>query len=132
MANVAFVWHMHQPYYVNPTSKLAMMPWVRLHAVKGYLDMVTILADHPGIRVNFNLTPVLLLQIEELVQGKIRDLWFEWSRRPAADLDENERLAILEHFFKIHHANLLHPFPRYAELFAKRGATFYRDRARAD
>ena len=122
MANVVFLWHMHQPYYVNPTSRVAMMPWVRLHAVKGYLDMVSVLADFPGVKVNFNLTPVLMLQIEELAQGKIRDLWLDWSRTPAADLDENERLAILEHFFKIQHENLLCPYPRYTELLAKRGA----------
>ena len=132
MANVVFLWHMHQPYYVNPTSKVAMMPWVRLHAVKGYLDMVSVLADFPEVRVNFNLTPVLMLQIEELVQGKIRDLWLDWSRKPAADLDENERLAVLENFFKIQHDNLLRPFPRYAELYAKRGANFQRDRVRAE
>ena len=132
MANVVFLWHMHQPYYVNPTSRVAMMPWVRLHAVKGYLDMVSVLADFPGVKVNFNLTPVLMLQIEELVRGEIRDLWLEWSRKPATELDENERLAILEHFFKIHHDNLLRPFPRYTELLEKRGPGFYRDRARAE
>ena len=132
MANVVFLWHMHQPYYVNPTSKVAMMPWVRLHAVKGYLDMISVLAEFPDVRVNFNLTPVLMLQIEELVQGKIRDLWLDWSRKPAAYLDENERLAILEHFFKIQHDNLLKPFPRYAELLAKRGVNFQRDRVRAE
>src|SRR5688572_12275707 len=132
MANVVFVWHMHQPYYVNSASKLAMMPWVRLHAVKGYLDMISVLSEFPDIHVNFNLTPVLMLQIEELVTGKIRDLWLEWSRKPAAELEEHEQLAILEHFFKIHHENLLLPHPRYAELLAKRGAGFYRERARAD
>ena len=131
MANVVFLWHMHQPYYVNPATKVAMMPWVRLHAVKGYLDMVSVLADFPKIRVNFNLTPVLMLQIDELVQGKIRDLWLDWSRKPAADLDENERLAILEHFFKINHDNLLRPHPRYVELLGKRGQSFHRDTARA-
>jgi alpha-amylase/alpha-mannosidase (GH57 family) len=132
MANVVFLWHMHQPYYVNPVSRVAMMPWVRLHAVKGYLDMVSVLGEFPDVHVNFNLTPVLMLQIEELVQGKIRDLWLDWSRKPAADLDENERLAILEHFFKIQHDNLLKPFPRYAELLGKRGANFQRDRVRAE
>ena len=109
-----------------------MMPWVRLHAVKGYLDMISVLADYPGIHVNFNLTPVLMLQIEELVTGSVRDLWLEWSKKPAAELEEHEQLAILEHFFKIHHENLLHPYPRYAELLAKRGSAFYRDKARGD
>lgn len=132
MGNVVFVWHMHQPYYVNSASRMAMMPWVRLHAVKGYLDMISVLEDYPKVHVNFNLTPVLMLQIEELVTGTTRDLWMEWSQKPAVELEENERLALLEHFFKIHHENLLLPHPRYAELLAKRGPAFYREKARQD
>jgi alpha-amylase/alpha-mannosidase (GH57 family) len=127
MANVVFLWHMHQPYYVNPRTQTAMMPWVRLHSVKGYLDMITVIEDFPGVRVNFNLTPVLMLQIEELTEGKIRDLWLDWARKPAADLEEHEKFAILENFFKIHWDNLVKPFPRYWELLNKRGLTFYRD-----
>lgn len=113
MANVAFLWHMHQPYYVNPATQTAMMPWVRLHCVKGYLDMISVIEDFPGVRVNFNLTPVLLLQIRELTEGRISDLWLDWSRRPAAELEEPEKFAILENFFKIHWDNLVKPFPRY-------------------
>ncbi len=26
--NVVILWHMHQPYYVNPVTKQALMPWV--------------------------------------------------------------------------------------------------------
>ena len=130
MVNVVFLWHMHQPYYVNPASRAAMMPWVRLHSVKGYLDMISVIEDYPGVRLNFNLTPVLMLQIEELLAGKIRDLWLEWARKPAADLDDEEKFAILENFFKIHWDNLIKPYPRYWELLTKRGLTFYRDEVR--
>jgi len=130
MANVVFLWHMHQPYYVDPTTKTATMPWVRLHSVKGYLDMISVIEEFPGIRVNFNLTPVLMLQLKELIEGKISDLWLDWSRKPAADLDEREKFAILENFFKIHWDNLVKPFPRYWELLNKRGLTFYRDEVR--
>jgi len=130
MANVVFLWHMHQPYYVNPATRTAMMPWVRLHAVKGYLDMVSIIEDYPGIRVNFNLTPVLLLQIKELIDGEITDLWLEWARKPAAELTHDEKFAILENFFKINWDNLVKPYPRYWELLHKRGLTFYRDEVR--
>ena len=130
MANVVFLWHMHQPYYVNPVTRTAMMPWVRLHAVKGYLDMISIIEDYPSIRVNFNLTPVLLLQVKELIDGDITDLWFEWARKPAADLNDEEKLAILENFFKINWDNLVKPYPRYWELLHKRGLTFYRDEVR--
>ncbi len=121
---------MHQPYYVNPSSRTAMMPWVRLHAVKGYLDMVSNIAEFPKIRVNFNMTPVLLLQIQELAEGTVTDLWLEWARKPATDLNEQERLEILENFFKIHWDNLVKPFPRYAELLNKRGLQFDRVEAR--
>jgi len=121
MANVVFLWHMHQPYYVNPLTKTAMMPWVRLHCVKGYLDMISLIEDFPTIRLNFNLTPVLLQQIEEIVTGQVTDLWLERSRKPAAELDETERVALLEDFFKVNWANLLKPEPRYAALLAQRG-----------
>ena len=130
MANVVFLWHMHQPYYVDPTTQTALMPWVRLHAVKGYLDMVSIIEEFPTVRVNFNLTPVLLLQIKELVDGRIRDRWLEWSRKPALDLSDEDKLALLENFFKAHWDNLVKPFPRYWELLNKRGLTFYRDDVR--
>jgi alpha-amylase/alpha-mannosidase (GH57 family) len=130
MANVAFLWHMHQPYYVDPVTQTAVMPWVRLHSAKGYLDMISVIEDFARIRLNFNLTPVLLLQIKELIEGKIWDRWLEWSRKPAADLTEEERFAILENFFKIQWDNLVKPYPRYWELLNKRGLTFYRDEVR--
>jgi alpha-amylase/alpha-mannosidase (GH57 family) len=130
MAHVVFLWHMHQPYYVNPSTRTAMMPWVRLHAVKGYLDMVSLLPDYPGVRVNMNMTPVLLLQLKELGEGSVRDLWLEWARRPAADLEDPERLALLENYFKINHEHLVRPFPRYWELLNKRGFQFDREEAK--
>ncbi|MCX6967085.1 MAG: glycoside hydrolase family 57 protein [Verrucomicrobia bacterium] len=127
MANVAFLWHMHQPYYVNPLTRVATMPWVRLHSVKGYLDMISLIADYPGVRLNFNLTPVLLLQIEEIVEGRVTDLWLERARKPAADLDESEQIALLQDFFKANWATMVKPEPRYAELLHKRGEHPRRD-----
>ncbi len=101
-----------------------MMPWVRLHAVKGYLDMVSIIEEFPDIRVNFNMTPVLLLQIQELAENRVHDLWGDWSRKAAASLEEHEKLGVLENFFKIHWDNMLKPYPRYFELLNKRGLSF--------
>ena len=40
--------------------------------------------------MTFNLTPVLMLQVKELIEGRIRDQWLEWARKPAADLEEEE------------------------------------------
>src|SRR6266568_9387100 len=111
--NVVLLWHMHQPYYVNPMTRTAMMPWVRLHSVKGYLDMISIIEEFPRIRVNFNLTPVLLLQIKELIDGDIKDLWLEWSRKPPADLTDDEKFGILQNFFHVNWDTCIKPHARY-------------------
>jgi alpha-amylase/alpha-mannosidase (GH57 family) len=122
--NLVILWHMHQPYYVNPLTKKAMMPWVRLHAAKGYLDMIDLVAGHPELRVNFNFSPVLVRQILELVSGEVEDEWENLSRKPAANLDDQDRRHLLENFFKINWDTLVRPVPRYAELLAKRGANY--------
>lgn len=121
MLNVALLWHMHQPYYVNPVSKTALMPWVRLHAVKGYLDMIEMARRHPHSRMVFNMTPVLVKQILELNNGEVKDLWEEWSKIPANELDPIHKRHLLEHFFKANWDNLIRPNPRYHELLSRRG-----------
>ncbi len=122
--NVVILWHMHQPYYVNPLTKKAMMPWVRLHAAKGYLDMIDLVTAQPDLRVNFNFSPVLVRQVLELVNNEVQDDWENLSRKPAANLDEQERRHLLENFFKINWDTLIRPMPRYEELLAKRGASY--------
>ena len=52
--SVAFLWHMHQPYYKDPRTGQYKMPWVRLHALKDYYDMAAVLDDFPQIRQTFN------------------------------------------------------------------------------
>ncbi len=68
--SVAVVWHQHQPKYLKDleTGEYAE-PWVRMHAIKDYYDMVAILAEFPEIHLTVNMTPVLLTQIEEVVEG---------------------------------------------------------------
>ncbi|MFZ5807195.1 MAG: glycoside hydrolase family 57 protein [Verrucomicrobiota bacterium] len=124
MLNITLLWHMHQPYYVNPLTKTAMMPWVRLHCVRGYLDMIDVVRRYQNLRVNFNFTPVLVLQITELAEKKIDDLWEQWSRKPADELTDEEKARILENFFKINWENLINPFPRYLQLLEFRGRQY--------
>ncbi len=122
--NVVLLWHMHQPYYVNPLTKKAMMPWVRLHATKGYLDMIDLVTAQPDVRVTFNFTPVLVRQILELVNKEVEDTWETLSRKPAAELDNDDHRHLLENFFKINWETLVRPVPRYAELLGKRGPNY--------
>ncbi len=118
---LCFLWHMHQPYYTDPLTGSASMPWVRLHATKAYYDMAFLLDRFPQAHSTFNFTPSLLLQLEEFSAGRVRDLFLEHAQRPAADLTPTEKAFIIRHFFSANWATMVRPFPRYQELLVKRG-----------
>jgi alpha-amylase/alpha-mannosidase (GH57 family) len=61
--NLALIWHQHQPLYWNRATGEYELPWVRVHAVKEYIDSPRILLEFPGIKVTYNLQPTLLRQI---------------------------------------------------------------------
>ena len=119
---LCFLWHMHQPYYTDPVSGRASMPWVRLHATKAYFDMAFLMEKFPEARGTFNFTPSLLLQLEELGTGRIVDLFWEHAARPATELTPPEKAFLIRHFFSANWATMVRPFPRYHELLVKRGA----------
>ncbi|MBW1925885.1 MAG: alpha-amylase [Deltaproteobacteria bacterium] len=121
--NIAFLWHMHQPLYLDPTRDCFAMPWVRLHAVKSYSDMIACLDSRPEAKVTFNLVPSLLLQIQYYLQGKTDD-FMELSRRPAADLSPSDQEFILTHFFSCQWPTMVEPNKRYLQLLELRGRDF--------
>jgi len=120
-AHVCFLWHMHQPYYTDPVAGSASLPWVRLHATKAYYDMAFLLEKFPAVKATFNFTPSLLLQLQEIGGGTIRDLFQEHAQRPAADLTTEEQAFIVRHFFSANWATMVRPYSRYHELLVKRG-----------
>lgn len=69
---IAFVWHMHQPWYKDPETNEYILPWVRLHSLKSYYPMIK-LAQQFEASVTFNLVPSLIKQIEEYVAGKAKE-----------------------------------------------------------
>ena len=120
-AYVCFLWHMHQPYYTDPVKGLASLPWVRLHASKAYFDMAYLLEQFPSIRATFNFTPSLLLQLEEIRNGTVRDVFLDHAEKPAAALSLEEQAFLIRHYFSINWATMIRPYPRYHELLVKRG-----------
>ena len=112
---------MHQPYYTDPVTGSASMPWVRLHAAKAYFDMAFLLDRFPRLHATFNFTPSLLVQLKEIGDGTIQDLFLEHARRRAADLSEEEQAFLIRHYFSINWATMIRPYPRYHELLVKRG-----------
>ncbi len=122
---LAFIWHMHQPYYRDLVTGACSMPWVRLHATKDYLDMVKILEPFPNIHQTFNLVPSLLDQLESyLPPSNQSDAYLEVSRRRADELSEAEQRFILQWFFLANVERMIKPHPRYHDLLAKRGMHF--------
>src|SRR5437773_4409453 len=87
---VLFLWHHHQPDYRSPADARALLPWVRLHATKDYLDMALHLERHPGVRAGFNFVPSLLDQIDDQMNGAPEAL-FDRLRRDPAELEPAER-----------------------------------------
>jgi alpha-amylase/alpha-mannosidase (GH57 family) len=77
MTRVAFLWHMHQPFYQDLLTGEHMLPWVRLHALKDYWGMVAILKEFPRVKATFNLVPSMLVQLEAFAQEQARDRHLE-------------------------------------------------------
>ncbi len=119
---IAFIWHMHQPYYRDLATGTCAMPWVRLHATKDYLDMVTRLEAFPAIHQTVNLVPSLIDQIEEYLPPANRtDLFLEHSRTPAVELSEQAQGFVLRWFFLANVERMIRPYARYHDLLLKRG-----------
>lgn len=123
---LTLLWHMHQPYYKNVETDKFILPWVRMHGVKDYYDMVSILDKYPKIRQNFNLVPSLILQIEEYINGTT-DIFMDMTRKKPCDLNEDERVFILFNFFMANWDTMIFPYPRYKYLLKKRGENSHPD-----
>ena len=122
---IAFVWHMHQPYYRDLATGQSAMPWVRLHAAKDYVDMVKRLEEFPTIHQTFNIVPSLVDQLEEYLPPRNQsDAFLEVSRKPAAALSEQDQRFVLQWFFLANVDRMIKPYPRYHDLLAKRGVHF--------
>lgn len=113
---------MHQPFYFVGDSRVARMPWPRLHATKGYYDMLGVLLRHPGATATVNLTPSLVLQLEMYAAGA-SDVWLELSRKAPDSLTHEEKVELLSTFFMANWETMVEPIPRYRELLEKRGRT---------
>lgn len=113
---------MHQPYYRSAVSGAFDMPWVRMHALKDYGDMVSILAAYPSLHQTFNLVPSLVEQLETYASGEFSDVYWDHTMKPAAELNEAERAFVVERMCERSDHPRPRKFPRYLELARKREA----------
>ncbi len=91
--DLVFLWHHHQPDYRHPRDGRSVLPWVRLHATKDYLDMALRLERHAGLKATFNFVPSLLEQLDHARNGG-GDLLFDLLARPPKALGAGERAEL--------------------------------------
>jgi alpha-amylase/alpha-mannosidase (GH57 family) len=121
VADLAFLWHMHQPDYRHPETGHFTLPWALLHALKDYPDMASHLERHPAIRCTVNFVPVLLAQIEDycdqLATRQWRDPLLRILAWPNPDhLEQADRNWLLDMAFRCHAPTMLEPFAPYRRL----------------
>jgi len=97
------------------------MPWVRLHSTKGYFDIASLLKRFSSIKLNINLVPSLLKQIEEYSFNNPKDIFLEKTLIPAKELKAEDKLFLLKNFFMLNWETMINPYERYKELLIKRG-----------
>src|ERR1700682_5499762 len=117
--HVAFVWHMHQPYYKDDLTSASLLPWVRLRCAKDYYKMPALLDGYPKIRATFNLVPSLLAQIEDYGKSESVDLFLNLSRRDAGELSAEERDFVLRWMRESPRSLRVQQSPRYLELASR-------------
>jgi len=122
---VVLCWHMHQPDYRGPEQSDYQLPWVYLHAIKDYRDMVHHLEVTPGARAVVNFAPVLLEQIDDYVTQvkawlangvRIRDPLLAALAGPGLPVGEGERLALVKACLRANEKHLVARHAAYRRL----------------
>lgn len=117
---IAILYHQHQPLYKDPVENYYYLPWVRLHAIKDYYDMLIWVEKYPELKLNFNFVPSLMIQLEDYAENAI-DKHLELTLKPVSELTQEDKIYILKTFFNCNYATMVAPYKRYKELFEMRG-----------
>src|SRR5215831_1695434 len=136
--HLAFVWHLHQPYYKDDLTDTYLLPWARLRSLKDYHKMAALLDSYPRVRQTFNLVPSLLAQIVDYGRhaegeptvpaspgtsptsgGRVHDLFLDLSRKAAGELTAEERAFVIRWMRESPRFLRVQGSPRYRELAAR-------------
>ncbi|MBR2524981.1 hypothetical protein IKE67_00800 [bacterium] len=118
--SIAFYWHMHQPSYKLNEDSDYLLPWVRMHAVKDYLDMVLLMNDFPNLKLNFNLVPMLIESIIDYGENNFQDVHSRLSVTPVEELSDDDKRFILSNFFDANFNSMISHHEAYKNLYEKR------------
>ena len=122
---IVLLWHLHQPDYRDPASRVFQQPWTFLHALKDCTDMAAHLERHPRVAAVVNLSPVLLDQLADLaLRLRLHDESGAAIGEPLLDAlagptlagDSALRRALLGACLHANEANQVKRFPLFREL----------------
>ena len=115
--SIAFYWHMHQPVYQLTPQGDYLMPWVRMHAVKDYLDMVLVVNKFKKLKLNFNLVPVLLDALIDYGEKGLHDIHSRITI--TKNLTDDDKEFVINNFFDANYHSMILPNPEYNRLYQK-------------
>ncbi len=124
---VVLCWHMHQPLYADPLSRIYQLPWVYLHAIKDYVDMAAHLEAVPGARAVVNFAPTLLEQIDDYAEqvrafldhaAPLRDPLLAALAEGVRPDDLQQRVALIRVLLRANRSRMIEPFAPYRRLAA--------------
>jgi len=118
--SIAFYWHMHQPVYQLNANSDYLMPWVRLHGVKDYLDMLLLIDDFKELKLNFNLVPVLLDSLINYGENGYHDIHSRLTVTNISELTADDKEFILNNFFDANYSSMIYHHEPYNKLYQKR------------
>ncbi|MES9956222.1 MAG: glycoside hydrolase family 57 protein [Sedimenticola sp.] len=122
---VVLCWHMHQPDYRGPDHSDFQLPWVYLHGIKDYVDMVAHLEQNPDARAVVNFAPVLLEQIDDYIQQisdwldnglLIKDPVLAALAGPGLPMDQESRRHLVHACRKANEKQLINRFRTFRRL----------------
>ncbi len=99
------------------------MPWVRLHGVKGYFDIPSIVEKFENIKLTVNIVPSLLEQLIDYGNKNGEDIYLKLSLKPAKQMTTEEKVFVIDNFFSVNHQIHLPKGSRYLNLFKLRSET---------
>lgn len=110
---------MHQPVYqLTPTGDF-LMPWVRLHAVKDYLDMALYVEKFKNLKLNINIVPILLDSLIDYAENDIHDLHSRLTVTDIQELSSDDKEFIINNFFDANYHSMILPNKEYNRLYQK-------------
>lgn len=118
--SIAFYWHMHQPVYQLNAESDYLMPWVRLHGVKDYLDMVLMLNNFKELKLNFNIVPALLDAFIDYGEKGYHDIHSRLTVADVSEFSNDDKEFILNNFFDANYTSMIYHHEPYSKLYQKR------------